>query len=40
LPHEKRRPLLTVIFEASREVRMPILNSTLIIIASFVPFSS
>lgn len=37
LPHEKRRPLLTVIFEASREVRMPILNSTLIIIASFVP---
>ena len=29
--------MLTVIFEASREVRMPILNSTLIIIASFVP---
>lgn len=37
LPHEKRRPMLTVIFEASREVRMPILNSTLIIVASFVP---
>lgn len=28
---------LKIIFEASREVRMPILNSTLIIIASFVP---
>ena len=37
LPFHRRRPLLTVIFEASREVRMPILNSTLIIIASFVP---
>ena len=28
---------MTVVFEASKEVRMPILNSTLIIIASFVP---
>ena len=28
---------INVIFEASREVRMPILNSTLIIIASFLP---
>lgn len=37
LPPEQRRPKLKVIFEASREVRMPILNSTLIIIASFVP---
>ena len=37
LPPEERRPKLKVIFEASREVRMPILNSTLIIIASFVP---
>lgn len=37
LPQAQRRPLLTVVFEASREVRMPILNSTLIIIASFVP---
>ncbi len=37
LPREQRLPLLTVIFEASREVRMPILNSTLIIIASFIP---
>lgn len=37
LPRGQRRPLLAVVFEASREVRMPILNSTLIIIASFVP---
>lgn len=37
LPQEKREPVLTVVFEASKEVRMPILNSTLIIIASFVP---
>lgn len=28
---------LKIIYEASREVRMPILNSTLIIVASFVP---
>lgn len=28
---------LTIIYEASREVRMPILNSTLIIVASFLP---
>ena len=37
LPEEERRPLREVVFEASREVRMPILNSTLIIIVSFVP---
>ena len=37
LPVEHRRPVLTVIYEASKEVRMPILNSTLIIVASFVP---
>lgn len=37
LPIEQRSPVLTVIYEASKEVRMPILNSTLIIIASFVP---
>ena len=37
LPVERRRPVLTVIYDASKEVRMPILNSTLIIIASFVP---
>lgn len=30
-------PVLDVIYEASREVRMPILNSTLIIIVSFTP---
>ncbi len=37
LPKEQRLPKLTVIYNASKEVRMPILNSTLIIIASFVP---
>lgn len=37
LPKELRRRSLTVIYDASREVRMPILNSTLIIIASFLP---
>ncbi|MCH5311703.1 MAG: efflux RND transporter permease subunit [Prevotella sp.] len=37
MPKNMRRPMMTVVFEASREVRMPILNSTLIIIASFVP---
>ncbi len=33
----ERKSNMSVIFEASKEVRMPILNSTLIIIASFVP---
>ena len=37
LPASERRPVLDVVFDASREVRMPILNSTLIIIVSFVP---
>lgn len=37
LPIDQRRPVFTVIYDASKEVRMPILNSTLIIIASFVP---
>ena len=37
LPLSQRRSTLSVVFEASREVRMPILNSTLIIIVSFVP---
>lgn len=37
LSPEEQKPRLTVVFEASREVRMPILNSTLIIVASFVP---
>lgn len=37
LPAEERRPVLDVVFDASREVRMPILNSTIIIMVSFVP---
>lgn len=36
-PESERIPLLTLVFEASREVRMPILNSTLIIVVSFAP---
>ena len=36
-PQEERRPILEVVFNASKEVRMPILNSTLIIVVSFVP---
>lgn len=36
-PIEQRRTTLEVVFEASKEVRMPILNSTLIIIACFLP---
>ncbi len=34
---DKRLSIVTVVYEASREVRKPILNSTLIIIASFLP---
>ena len=37
LPVTKRRKVRDVIYDASREVRMPILNSTLIIVTSFVP---
>lgn len=37
LEADKRRPTLQVVFDASREVRMPILNSTLIIVVSFMP---
>lgn len=37
LPPEQRQPVLKVVFEASKEVRMPIFNSSLIIIASFLP---
>jgi len=37
LPVSERKPVRDVVFNASREVRMPILNSTLIIIVSFVP---
>lgn len=36
-PKEEQKSVLSVVFEASKEVRMPILNSTLIIVASFVP---
>ena len=37
LAESERRPALNVIYDASREVRMPILNSTLIIVVSFMP---
>lgn len=37
LPEDKRRKTIDVVFEASKEVRMPIFNSSLIIIASFLP---
>ena len=37
LPEDQRKSTIKVVFEASKEVRMPILNSTLIIIASFLP---
>lgn len=37
LPAVQQRSVLEVVFDASREVRMPILNSTLIIVVSFVP---
>lgn len=37
LPETERRTTLQVVFNASREVRMPILNSTFIIVVSFVP---
>lgn len=37
LPESERHPVLEVVFNASREVRLPILNSTFIIVVSFVP---
>ena len=37
LPEGERRGIIEVVFDASKEVRMPILNSTLIIVVSFVP---
>ncbi len=37
LPEEQRLRVRDVVFNASREVRMPILNSTLIIVVSFIP---
>jgi Cu(I)/Ag(I) efflux system membrane protein CusA/SilA len=36
-PVDQQRTVLSVVFEASKEVRMPIFNSTLIIIVSFIP---
>ena len=36
-PAENRRPTIEIVFEGSKEVRMPILNSTLIIVACFLP---
>lgn len=37
LPQHERARKIDVIYNASKEVRMPILNSTLIIVVSFVP---
>lgn len=37
LPAGERLPVVKVVFEASKEVRKPIFNSSLIIIASFLP---
>ena len=37
LPPDQQRSTLEGVYDASREVRMPILNSTLIIVVSFVP---
>ncbi|MBQ4520198.1 MAG: efflux RND transporter permease subunit [Bacteroidaceae bacterium] len=37
LPVEARQSITDIVFAASSEVRMPILNSTLIIVVSFVP---
>lgn len=37
LPKEQRKPVREVVFHASSEVRKPIFNSSLIIIASFLP---
>ena len=36
-PYSERNSVVKVVYEASKEVRMPMLNSTLIIIASFLP---
>lgn len=37
LPKDEQLTIRTIVFEASKEVRLPILNSTLIIVASFLP---
>ncbi len=36
-PENERQTVMNVVYHASKEVRLPILNSTLIIVASFVP---
>ena len=36
-PKEERLPVLTVVFEASKEIRASILNATFIIMVAFVP---
>ena len=36
-PVAEQDSVIKIVFEASKEVRMPILNSTLIIVVSFVP---
>lgn len=37
LPEAERKSMVKVVFDASKEVRMPIFNSSLIIIAGFMP---
>jgi len=37
LPEGERRSVIETVYEASREVRMPMLNSTLIIVVCFLP---
>ena len=37
LPKAQQRSTIEVVYRASKEVRMPILNSTLIIVVSFIP---
>lgn len=36
-PKDEQKSVLNVVYDASKEVRMPILNSTLIIVVSFIP---
>ena len=37
LPKEQRRPTLTVVYDASREIRTSIVNATIITIVAFIP---
>ena len=37
LPKEQRLPIRDIVFNASCEVRMPVINSTFIIVVSFIP---